>query len=394
MARTVGTIVRGIRTPMIKEGDNIVDITVDAVLAAASNENFELRDRDVVGIKESIVARAQGNYAHLSQIGADIKRKFDGDIALVFPIFSRNRFSLLLKGIAESNKKIHMILNYPSDELGNHIMDVRKMDELGLNPYKDIFNEKKYREMFGEKVYHRFTGIDYIDFYRDLVGDKIEFIFSNDPREALNHAQEVLVAGIHERNRVKNTLIKAGAKKVYTLDEILAEPIDGSGYNSEFGVLGSNSAGKDTVKLFPRDCQDVVTAVQQKLKAVTGKHVEVMVYGDGGFKDPVGKIWELADPVVSPGFTEGLMGVPNEIKIKYIVDNEFAHMSKEEAAEAVREKINCKAQDLVGNDASLGTTPRQITDLLGSLFDLTTGSGDKGTPVVLAQGYFDNYACE
>ncbi|NCD08951.1 MAG: F420-0--gamma-glutamyl ligase [Negativicutes bacterium] len=394
MVRMVGTVVRGLRTPMIKEGDNIIDITVDAVLAAAASEGFTLRDRDVIGIKESIVARSQGNYATVEDIGADIKRKFAGSIAVVFPVLSRNRFSVLLKGIAASGRKIYMFLNYPADELGNHLMDVEKMDDLGLNPSNDVFTEEQYRTMFGNDFMHQFTGIDYVNHYREMAGDNIEFIFTNNPRHALRYSKEVLVAGIHERDRVKRILLKAGAEKVFSLDEILAEPVNGGGYNEQYGLLGSNMAAQNTIKLFPRNCQKVVNEIQKKLKVITGKNIEVMVFGDGGFKDPAGRIWELADPVISPGFTAGLQGVTSEIKIKYIVDSEFNHLSSDEMAEAVKKKINGKIQNMLGKEESLGTTPRQITDLLGSLFDLTSGSGDKGTPVVLVQGYFDNYATE
>ena len=394
MVRMVGTVIRGIRTPMIREGDNIVDITVDAVLSAASAEGFTLKDRDVIGIKESIVARAQGNYATIQDIRSDIARKFAGDFALVFPVLSRNRFALLLKGIADCGKKVYISLNYPADELGNHLMDVNKMDDLGLNPYTDVLTEEQYREMFGKEVLHQFTAIDYVNYYREIAGSNVEFIFTNDPKAALNYSQEILVACIHERARVKRILLKAGAQKVFCLDEILAEPVNGSGYNENYGLLGSNMAGKDVIKLFPRDCQQVVDAIQNKLKKLTNKNIEVMVFGDGGFKDPVGKIWELADPVISPGFTAGLKGVTSEIKIKYLVDNELNHLSREEAAAAVKEKINGKAENMAGREEALGTTPRQLTDLLGSLCDLTSGSGDKGTPVILVQGYFDNYATD
>lgn len=394
MTRMVGTVVRGIRTPIVKEGDNIVDIAVDSVLAAAENDGFELRDKDVIGITESLVARTQGNYVKISDIGEDVNRKFTGAIAVVFPILSRNRFSALLQGIAASGKKIYLFLNYPSDEVGNHLMDINVMDEKELNPYTDVLTEQQYRELFGEEVLHPFTGIDYVKYYRELIGDNLEIIFANDPRVVVRYTKEVIVANIHERFRTKNILIKAGADKVCTLDEIMSAPIDGSGFNETYGLLGSNKATDDTVKLFPRACDAVVEAVQAKLLAKTGKKLEVMVYGDGAFKDPVGKIWELADPVVSPGFTAGLKGLPNEIKIKYIADNELNGLSMEDMTAAMKEKINAKADNLVGCDATLGTTPRQLTDLLGSLCDLTSGSGDKGTPVVLVQGYFDNYATE
>lgn len=394
MTRMVGTVVRGIRTPIVKEGDNIVDIAVDSVLAAAENDGFELRDKDVIGITESLVARTQGNYVKISDIGEDVNRKFTGAIAVVFPILSRNRFSALLQGIAASGKKIYLFLNYPSDEVGNHLMDINVMDEKELNPYTDVLTEQQYRKLFGEEVLHPFTGIDYVKYYRELIGDNLEIIFANDPRVVVRYTKEVIVANIHERFRTKNILIKAGADKVCTLDEIMSAPIDGSGFNETYGLLGSNKATDDTVKLFPRACDAVVEAVQAKLLAKTGKKLEVMVYGDGAFKDPVGKIWELADPVVSPGFTAGLKGLPNEIKIKYIADNELNGLSMEDMTAAMKEKINAKADNLVGCDATLGTTPRQLTDLLGSLCDLTSGSGDKGTPVVLVQGYFDNYATE
>lgn len=394
MVRMVGTVIRGIRTPMIREGDNIIAITVDAVLTAASTEGFTLKDRDVIGIKESIVARAQGNYANVNDISSDIAEKFTGDFAVVFPVLSRNRFSLLLKGIAACGKKVYVLLNYPADELGNHLMDVSKMDDLGLNPYTDVLTEKQYRAMFGKEVLHQFTGIDYVNYYGEIVGNNVEFIFTNDPKVALEYSKDILVASVHERARVKRILLKAGAEKVFCLDEILAESINGSGFNELYGLLGSNMAGKDVIKLFPRDCQKIVDAIQDKLKKITGKSIEVMIFGDGGFKDPTGKIWELADPVISPGFTAGLQGVTNEIKIKYIVDSELNHMSREETDAAVKEKINGKASQLYGKEESLGTTPRQLTDLLGSLCDLTSGSGDKGTPVVLVQGYFDSYAAE
>ncbi|MEG0797847.1 MAG: coenzyme F420-0:L-glutamate ligase [Acidaminococcaceae bacterium] len=394
MTRMVGTVVRGIRTPIVKEGDNIVEIAVDSILTAAKNDGFELREKDVVGITESLVARAQGNYAKLSDIASDVNSKFTGDIAVVFPILSRNRFSALLQGIAASGKKIYLFLNYPSDEVGNQLMDIAVMDDKALNPYTDVLTEAQYRQLFGEEVLHPFTGIDYVRYYRQLIGDKLEIIFTNDPREVVKYSKEVIVANIHERFRTKSIIEKAGASKVCTLDELLASSINGSGFNPQYGLLGSNKATADTVKLFPRDCKQVVEAVQAQLWAKTGKKIEVMIYGDGAFKDPVGKIWELADPVVSPGFTDGLKGLPNEIKIKYIADNEFKNLSMDEMTAAMKVKINTKATSLVGSDATLGTTPRQLTDLLGSLCDLTSGSGDKGTPVVLVQGYFDNYATD
>lgn len=395
MKRMVGTTVRGIRTPIIKEGDNLVNIVVDSVLKASESEGFKLNDKDVIAVTESLVSRAQGNYASLDDIAEDINRKFEGDIAVVFPILSRNRFANIFNGIVRSGKKIYLFLNYPSDEEGNSLMDVEKMDESGINPYVDVLSEEKYREIFGEKVLHPFTGIDYVEMYRELAREgKIEIYLSNDPRAALKYTKEVLVANIHERKRTKNMLLKAGAKKVHCLDEILNEPINGSGFNADYGILGSNLSTGDKVKLFPRDSEEFVYKIQDIVKEKTGKHVEVMVYGDGAFKDPVGKIWELADPVVSPGYTKGLKGTPNEIKIKYIADNELEGLKGEELNEAMKKKIMEKEDNLVGKAESLGTTPRQLTDLLGSLCDLTSGSGDKGTPVVLVQGYFDNYAAE
>lgn len=394
MVRMVGTTARGIRAPIIKAGDDLVSIVVDCVLKAAQAENFSLHDKDVIGITESLVARSQGNYATLEQIALDINRKFEGDIVLLFPILSRNRFALILEGIARSGKNIHLILNYPADEVGNHLMDVDMMDELGINPYQDLLTEAEYRKLFGEKVVHPFTGIDYVELYKNIAKDQIKIYLANDPRVALNYSKEILVANIHDRHRIKKQLLKAGAKRVYGLDEILTEPVDGSGFNPEYGLLGSNRATDEKVKLFPRDCQSLVEKIQQVLYAKTGKMLEVMVYGDGAFKDPQGKIWELADPVVSPGFTKGLIGLPNELKLKYLADGELSSLSPEEMGKAVIEKIKSKGDNLVGKAESLGTTPRQLTDLLGSLCDLISGSGDKGTPIVLIQGYFDNYASE
>lgn len=395
MARMVGTTVRGLRAPIIKEGDDLVAIVVDVVLKSMEEENFKLNDRDVIGITESLVARAQGNYATVEDIALDIKRKFDGDIAVLFPILSRNRFELILKGILASGKKIHLFLNYPSDEVGNRLMDVDRMEEAGINPYTDVLTEKEYREIFGEEVLHPFTGIDYVRMYKSLAKDgNMEIYLANDPRAALKYTQEILVANIHERHRTKKILQKAGAKKVYSLEDILSEPINGSGYNPEYGVLGSNRATDNKLKLFPRDCQQLVEQIQQALLSKTGKKVEVMIYGDGAFKDPVGKIWELADPVVSPAYTEGLKGVPNEIKLKYIADSELQGQDPAEVDRLIRQKIKEKDSNLVGKSESLGTTPRQIPDLLGSLCDLTSGSGDKGTPIVLVQGYFDSYIVE
>lgn len=397
MVRTVGTTVRGIRAPIIKEGDDLVNIVVDSVLKSMDAEKFTLNDRDVIGITESLVARAQGNYASIDHIATDVNEKFEGDFAIVFPILSRNRFSLVLKGLAMSGKKIYLFLNYPSDEVGNHLMDIDMMDEVGVNPYTDVLSEEKYRSLFGEKVAHPFTGIDYVKMYKDLaVNDNIEIFLANDARAALKYTKEVLVANIHDRHRTKRLLLKAGAKNVYGLDEILTEPINGSGFNPDYGLLGSNTATDTTIKLFPKDCQQTVERIQKLIKEKTGKYIEVMVYGDGAFKDPMGKIWELADPVVSPGYTKGLEGTPNEIKLKYVADNELSNLSSEDMAQAIKDKIKNKDKD--NNEGTpgekLGTTPRQITDLLGSLCDLTSGSGDKGTPIVLIQGYFDSYAAE
>ncbi|MDD2401619.1 MAG: coenzyme F420-0:L-glutamate ligase [Clostridia bacterium] len=393
--RTVGTTVKGIRAPIVKEGDDLVKIVVESVLNSMKTERYELSDRDVVGITESLVARTQGNYASIEDIAADVNKKFKGDIAVVFPILSRNRFSLILKGIINSGKKIYLFLSYPSDEMGNHLMDIDMMDEKNVNPYTDVLNEEKYREIFGEKVVHPFTGIDYVQMYKELAPQgNIEIYLTNDPRTALKYTKEILVANIHERQRTKSILKKAGAEKVYGLDDILAESVNGSGFNPMYGLLGSNKATEDKIKLFPQNCENFVDEVQKKFKEKTGKQIEVMVYGDGAFKDPQGKIWELADPVVSPGYTMGLKGTPNEIKLKYIADNELKDLQYEEMAEAMRKRIKEKESNLVGKIAAMGTTPRQITDLLGSLCDLTSGSGDKGTPIVLIQGYFDSFATE
>jgi len=395
MARTVGTIARGIRAPIVKPGDNIIDIVVESVLKSAQEEGYHLKDRDVIGVTESIVARAQGNYAAIEDIALDIKRKFKGDIVVLFPLLSRNRFLMILKGIAMSGRKIYLILNYPSDEVGNHLIDIDKMDELGINPYTDVLSEKKYRELFGENVAHPFTGIDYVRTYKEIaINNNIEIYLANDPKTALNFSSEILVANVHERHRTKKILLKAGAERVYGLDEILDEPVNGSGFNPDFGLLGSNKATEEKVKLFPRNCDEIAKGIQKSINERTGKNIEVLVYGDGAFKDPVGKIWELADPVVSPGYTDGLEGTTSEIKLKYIADNEFGHLKKDEIGEAIRKKIKEKESNLVGKTESLGTTPRQLTDLLGSLCDLISGSGDKGTPIVLIQGYFDNYATD
>lgn len=394
--RTTGTIVRGIRAPIIKEGDDLVGIVVDSVLQSSQAEGFQLEDRDVIGITESLVARAQGNYASVDHIAQNVQQLFpDNDLAVIFPILSRNRFSLILKGIAMSGKHIHLFLNYPSDEVGNHLMDVDVMDELEISPYADVLTEEQYRELFGNHVIHPFTGIDYVDMYKQLaIQDNIHIYLANDPKAALQYTKQALVANVHDRHRTKRLLVKAGADRVYGLDDLLRQPINGSGYNPEFGLLGSNMATQTKVKLFPRSCQEVVNEIQAKLLDRTGKTIEVMVYGDGAFKDPQGKIWELADPVVSPGYTSGLQGTPNEIKLKYIADNELTELGEDEMAAAIRQKIKEKDSQALNEGATLGTTPRQLTDLLGSLCDLTSGSGDKGTPIVLVQKYFDNYASE
>lgn len=378
-----------------KKGDEIASFVVDSVLKAIESSNIEIKDRDVIGITESLVARTQGNYASVNDIAADINSKFTGDIVIAFPILSRNRFSLLLKGMALSGKKIYLLLNYPSDEVGNHLMDVDVMDDAGIDQYKDILTESDYRKTFGEKVMHPFTGIDYIEYYKSL-GEpgQIEVILANNPKDALKYSKQILVANIHERHRTKKMLLKAGAEKVYTLDEVLSSSVNGSGYNSEYGILGSNKATDDSIKLFPYNCQAVVDEIQKMLKDKTGKNIEVLIYGDGAFKDPVGKIWELADPCVSPGFTKGLSGMPNEIKIKYVADNDLADMNQQQMIDAMKKRINDKKENISSTDESAGTTPRQLTDLLGSLCDLTSGSGDKGTPIILIQGYFDNYATE
>lgn len=395
LKRTIGTTARGIRAPIIKEGDDLVHIVVESVLEAVKAENISLHDRDVIGITESLVARAQGNYAPITDIAEDINRKFKGDIAVIFPILSRNRFALILKGLAMSGKKIYLFLSYPSDEVGNHLMDLDKLDELGINTYTDVLSEEKYRELFGDQVMHPFTGVDYVKMYKDLaVHDNIEIYLANDPREALKYTKEILVANVHDRYRTKKMLLNAGATTVYGLDEILNESINGHGFNPDYGLLGSNMATDTSIKLFPKDCTDLVNEIQHRMKEKTGKTIEVMVYGDGAFKDPMGKIWELADPVVSPGFTAGLGGTPNEIKLKYIADNELSNLKEDEMMEAMKAKIKAKDHSQQSEGEHLGTTPRQITDLLGSLCDLTSGSGDKGTPIVLVQGYFDNYATE
>ncbi len=394
MSRTVGTTARGIRTPIVKEGDDLVKIVVDSIIKSSENEGFELNDRDVIGITESLVARAQGNYATINHITEDVDEKYNDSIGVVFPILSRNRFSILLRGFAKTGKEIHVLLSYPHDEVGNHLMDPDKMLDLGLNPYTDNLSEEEYRELFGKEVKHRFTGIDYVKLYKDMGDGNIHIHLSNDPTRILDFTKDVLVANVHDRVKTKKTLEKAGANIIYGLEDILNEKTDEHGYNPQYGLLGSNLASDSEVKLFPRDNQFYVEEIQKVLLEKTGKKLEVMVYGDGAFKDPIGKIWELADPVVSPAYTDGLEGTPNEIKLKYIVDTELTDMDEEEVLASLKKKIYAKDVDLLGQAESLGTTPRQITDLLGSLCDLTSGSGDKGTPVVLVQGYFDNFASE
>ncbi|MBE6732424.1 MAG: F420-0--gamma-glutamyl ligase [Ruminococcaceae bacterium] len=397
MSRMVGTVSRGLRAPIIKNGDNIVDIVVDTVLEASADDGFKVRDRDVVAMTEAIVARAQGNYATVDDIAADVKTKFGGDtVGVIFPILSRNRFAICLRGIAKGAKKIVLMLSYPSDEVGNHLISIDALDDKGVDPYKDVLDLKKYRELFGYEK-HTFTGVDYVEYYEKLITDcgaEVEIIFANDPRAILKYTKNVLNCDIHTRFRTKRLLKAAGAQVVYGLDEILNASVNGSGFNADYGLLGSNKATEDQVKLFPRDCQQVVDAIHQKLLEKTGKNVEVMVYGDGAFKDPVGKIWELADPVVSPAYTKGLEGTPNELKLKYLADNDFAELSGEELKSAIKEKIQEKDDNLVGQMISEGTTPRRLTDLIGSLCDLTSGSGDKGTPIVYIQGYFDNYTTD
>ncbi len=388
--RTVGTVARGIRAPLIKAGDDMVRIVVDSVLTAAQAEGFALRDRDVVGVTEAVVARAQGNYATCAQISADIRRKFpDGTLAITFPIISRNRFSNTLKGIAQGCDKLYIMLSYPSDEVGNALLSWDMIDKAGVDPYTDVLTEETYREKFGYETKHVFTNIDYVSYYKSF-GPHVEVVFANNVRSVLQFTKNVLCCDIHSRFRSKRLLKAAGAEIVYGLDEILNESVNGSGYNEAYGLLGSNKSTEDSVKLFPRDCEPVITKIAQELKEATGKQIEVMIYGDGAFKDPVGQIWELADPVVSPAFTPGLNGTPNELKMKFMLDNDFAGKSDEEVKAAMNLAIKSKTDHL--EDKALGTTPRRYTDLLGSLCDLMSGSGDKGTPIVLIQGYFDNYA--
>ena len=392
--RRVGTVSRGIRCPIIRKGDDLAAIVADSVLEAAKYEGFELRDRDVISLTESIVARAQGNYASVDAIAADVKAKLGGEtIGVIFPILSRNRFAICLRGIAKGAKKIVLMLSYPSDEVGNELVSLDKIDEVGVNPYCDVLSLERYRELFGENK-HEFTGVDYVEYYGNLVkecGAEVEIIFANQAKAILDYTDCVLTCDIHTRARTKRILKAAGAKVVCGLDDILNAPVNGSGCNENYGLLGSNKSTEDSVKLFPRECKPLVLDIQKRILEATGKHVEVMVYGDGAFKDPQGKIWELADPVVSPAFTDGLIGTPNELKLKYLADNDFKDLSGEELKKAISDSIRAKSDNLVGNMASQGTTPRQLTDLIGSLCDLTSGSGDKGTPVVLVQGYFDNY---
>ena len=392
--RRVGTVSRGIRCPIIREGDDLATIVSESVLEAAEAEGFELRDRDVISITESIVARSQGNYASVEDIAADVRAKLgDGTIGVIFPILSRNRFAICLKGVAMAAKKIVLMLSYPSDEVGNALVTMDMIDEAGVTPYSDVLSLEKYRELFGH-VTHEFTGVDYVDYYSDLIrecGAEVEVVFANQAKAILSYTDVVLNCDIHTRARTKRVLLAAGAKKVCSLDDILNAPVNGSGCNEKYGLLGSNKSTENKIKLFPRECRDLVVAIQSALLEKTGKLIEVMVYGDGAFKDPQGKIWELADPVVSPAFTDGLIGTPNELKLKYLADNDFKNLSGQALKDAISASIRSKDSNLVGNMASQGTTPRKLTDLIGSLCDLTSGSGDKGTPVVLVQGYFDNY---
>ncbi len=394
MERKVGTISRGIRCPIIREGDDLVKIVTDSVLEAAESEGFELRDRDVIAVTESVVARSQGNYASVDDIAQDVREKLGGEtIGVIFPILSRNRFAICLRGIAKGAKKIVLMLSYPSDEVGNELVSLDKLDDAGINPYSDLLTLEKYRELFGENK-HPFTGVDYVQYYGDIIreeGAEVEIIFANACRKILKYTKNVLNCDIHSRARTKKILKACGAEKVCGLDDILNESINGSGYNTNYGLLGSNKSTESSVKLFPRECTDLVLDIQKEILDRTGKHVEVMVYGDGAFKDPVGKIWELADPCVSPASTSGLDGTPNEVKLKYLADNDFKDLSGEELKKAIENRIREKKDNLVGDMASQGTTPRRLTDLIGSLCDLTSGSGDKGTPVILIQGYFDNY---
>ena len=397
MSRMVGTVSRGVRAPIIRAGDDLAEIVTNSILEAAADDGFTIRDRDIVAMTEAIVARAQGNYASVDNIADDVRAKLGGEtVGVIFPILSRNRFAICLRGIAKGAKKVVLMLSYPSDEVGNHLVSLDALDEKGINPYSDVLTLEQYRELFGYEK-HRFTGVDYVEYYQQLIresGAEVEVIFANDCRAVLKYTKNVLNCDIHTRARTKRLLKAAGAERVFGLDEIMTAPINGSGYNENYGLLGSNKATEDQVKLFPRDCQPLVDEIQKRLQEKTGKCVEVMVYGDGAFKDPVGKIWELADPVVSPAYTAGLEGTPNELKLKYLADNDFAHLSGDELKEAIKGEIEKKDGSLVGNMASEGTTPRRLTDLIGSLCDLTSGSGDKGTPIVFIQGYFDNYTTE
>ena len=391
MKRYIGTTTRGIRLPIVKEGDNLVDVVFDSVKRAIESEGIKTRDKDIICVTESLVARSQGNYATVDDIAKDVAATFDGPFGVVFPILSRNRFSTILKGLAKSGRKLHILLSFPSDEVGNHLMDENKLYGTGINPYRDVITEAEYRELFGEEVKHEFTGIDYVKLYKEIAPNS-EIYFSNDPRTILSYTKDVLVASIHTRELIKRELKDNGGNLVLGLDDILAHKTDEHGYNDQYGLLGSNMAGPEKIKLFPRDGQIFVDALQKRLNDHFGTHFEVMIYGDGAFKDPVGKIWELADPVVSPAYTDGLEGTPNELKMKYLADTELKDMSTEEMEAAIVDRIHEKDVDLLGKDETLGTTPRRLTDLLGSLADLTSGSGDKGTPVVMVQGYFDNYA--
>ena len=397
MSRMIGTVSRGVRAPIIRSGDDIVEIVTNSILEAAKDDGFEIRDRDIVAMTEAIVARAQGNYASVDDIATDIRAKFGGEtVGVIFPILSRNRFAICLRGIAKGAKKVVLMLSYPSDEVGNHLVSLDALDEKGVNPYTDVLSLEKYRELFGYEK-HTFTGVDYVEYYENLIrecGAECEIVFANNAKAILPYTKNVLCCDIHTRARTKRILKAAGAEIVLGLDEILNSPVNGSGYNENYGLLGSNKSTEDQIKLFPRDCQPVVDAIAAKLKAATGKNVEVMVYGDGAFKDPIGKIWELADPVVSPAYTAGLEGTPNELKLKYLADNDFSDLSGDALKDAIKEKIQQKDGNLVGQMVSEGTTPRRLTDLIGSLCDLTSGSGDKGTPIVFIQGYFDNYTTE
>ncbi|MBE5782286.1 MAG: F420-0--gamma-glutamyl ligase [Clostridiales bacterium] len=398
MSRMIGTVSMGLRAPIIREGDNLVEIVTGSVLEAMKEDGLTPRDRDIVAMTEAIVARAQGNYVTVENIAQDVKEKLGGEtVGVIFPILSRNRFAICLRGIAMGCKKIVLMLSYPADEVGNHLIDWDLMEQHGVDPYKDVLSEEKYRALFGY-IKHTFTGVDYVEYYSQLIkecGAEVEVIFANDPRTILQYTKNVLHCDIHTRARTNRLLKKAGGERVFGLDEIMNAPINGSGYNEKYGLLGSNKSTEDAVKLFPRSCQDLVESIQDRLLKETGKHMEVMVYGDGAFKDPVGKIWELADPVVSPAYTPGLEGTPNELKLKYLADNDFAALSGEALRDAIKHKIREKdGSSLVGNMAAQGTTPRRLTDLIGSLCDLTSGSGDKGTPIVYIQGYFDNYTTD